>query len=68
MGVSRSAGRVARSRIVSALAARRLACARLSGSAVLIAVGLENQETTFRPGTKGRAFRGATLIRRCRTS
>ncbi len=24
-------------------------------------------ETTLRPGTKGRAFRGATLIRRCRT-
>ena len=24
-------------------------------------------ETTSRPGTKGRAFRGATLIRRCRT-
>jgi hypothetical protein len=23
--------------------------------------------TTYRPGTKGRAFRGATLIRRCRT-
>src|SRR6185503_9736586 len=23
--------------------------------------------TTVRPGTKGRAFRGATLIRRCRT-
>ena len=25
---------------------------------------LENQERPFRPGTKGRAFRGATLIRR----
>src|SRR3954454_19931118 len=29
---------------------------------------LENQETTVRPGTKGRAFRGATLLRRCRTA
>ena len=36
IGVSRSAGRVARSRIVSALAARRWACARLIGSAVVI--------------------------------
>ena len=66
-GVSRSAGRVARSRIVSALAARRWACARLSGSAVVIAVGLGESRTTFVSGTKGRAFRGATLIRRCRT-
>ena len=64
MGVSRSAGRVARSRIVSALAARRLVCARLIGSLVVIAVGLWNQERPFVPGTKGRAFRGATLIRR----
>ena len=67
MGVSRSAGRVARSRIVSALAARRWACARLIGSAVVIAVGLGESRTTFVSGTKGRAFRGATLIRRCRT-
>ena len=67
IGVSRSAGRVARRRIVSALAARRCACARLIGSAVVIAVGLGESRTTFVSGTKGRAFRGATLIRRCRT-
>ena len=58
---------MARSRIVSALAARRWVCARLIGSAVVIAVGLGNQERPFVSGTKGRAFRGATLIRRCRT-
>src|SRR6185436_16076329 len=28
---------------------------------------LGESRTTFVPGTKGRAFRGATLIRRCRT-
>ena len=67
MGVSRSAERVARRRIVSALAARRFACARLIGSPVVIAVGLGESRTTFVSGTKGRAFRGATLIRRCRT-
>ena len=64
MGVSRSAGRVARSRIVSALAASRLVCARLIGSLVVIAVGLRIKKRPFVPGTKGRAFRGATLIRR----
>ena len=52
---------------MSALAARRWACARLIGSAVVIAVGLGESRTTFVSGTKGRAFRGATLIRRCRT-
>ena len=36
IGVSRSAARVARNRIVSAELARRCACARLSGSAVVI--------------------------------
>ena len=45
MGVSRSAGRVARSRIVSALAAYRLACVRLIGSAVLIARPRESETT-----------------------
>jgi hypothetical protein len=39
--------------------ADRIGCAHRSG--------LENQERPYRPGTKGRAFRGATLIRRCRT-
>src|SRR4029077_17586990 len=53
--------------MVSALAARRWACARLIGSAVVIAVGLGESRTTFVSGTKGRAFRGVTLIRRCRT-
>ena len=37
---------------MSALAARRCACARLIGSAVVIAVGLENQERPFVPGRK----------------
>src|SRR5687767_3650494 len=45
MGVSRSAGRVARRRIVSALAAYRLACVRLIGSAVLIAGPRESRTT-----------------------
>ena len=67
IGVSRSAGRVARRRIVSALAARRCACARLIGSSVVIAYGPRRIKTTFVSGTKGRAFRGATLVRRCRT-
>ena len=66
-GVSRSAGRVARSRTVSASLARRLVWARLSGSVVVIAWASGESQTTVRPGTKGRAFRGATLIRRCRT-
>ena len=48
IGVSRSAGRVARSRIVSALAARRWACARLIGSAVVIAGCLGESRTTVR--------------------
>ena len=47
--------------------ARRLASVRLSGWSVLIALVPRESETTLRPGTKGRAFRGATLIRRCRT-
>jgi hypothetical protein len=66
IGVSRSAGRVARSRTVSAVAESRFAWPRLIGSALVIA-GLENQERPIVSGTKGRAFRGATLIRRCRT-
>ena len=66
MGVSRSAGRVARSRTVSALEASRLASARLIGSVVLIALSWTSgiKKRPVRPGTKGRAFRGATLIRR----
>ena len=64
MGVSRSAGRVARRSIVSALAARRCVCARLIGSAVVIVSASQNQKRPIVLGTKGRAFRGATLIRR----
>src|SRR5262245_4444796 len=67
MGVSRSAGRVARNRMVSVFGARRLASVRLSGWSVLIALVPRESETTLRPGTQGRAFRGATLIRSCRT-
>src|SRR5688572_9015085 len=52
MGVSRSAGRVARRRIVSALAAYRLACARLIGSAVLIAGPRESRNDLTVPGRK----------------
>ena len=50
-GVSRSAGRVARRRSVSALAARRFAWARLSGSVVGASsrAGLGESRTTFRP-------------------
>ena len=66
IGVSRSAGRVARRRTVSALAESRLAWPRLIGSRSGHRWPRESR-TTDRPGTKGRAFRGATLIRRCRT-
>ena len=77
-GVSRSAARVARSNSVSALPASRFAWVRLSGS-VIVTCGAsggssprlrespENQNDLSSSGTKGRAFRGATLIRQCRT-
>src|SRR5436190_1711153 len=42
MGVSRSAGRVARSRIVSALEARRFASPRLSGSFTVIGLASDS--------------------------
>ncbi len=48
IGVSRSAGRVARRRSVSALLASRLAWLRLSGSGVVIA-GPRESDTTDRP-------------------
>ena len=69
-GVSRSAGRVARRSSVSALPASRFAWVRLSGSVSGHVRRLRwsmNQNDLSSPGTKGRAFRGATLIRRCRT-
>ena len=69
IGVSRSADRVARRSIVSALPASRFAWVRLSGS-VMVTCGASGGPESKRPlvsGTKGRAFRGATLIRRCRT-
>ena len=75
IGVSRSALRVARSRIVSAVPARRLASVRLSGSVIgsvlrwLVRSGAggarESRNDLRLLGTKGRAFRGATLVRRC---
>jgi hypothetical protein len=68
IGVSRSAVRVARRRIVSAEPARRFVSRRLSGSAAVMRGrrlrASRESETTFVSGTKGRAFRGATLIRR----
>ena len=68
MGVSRSAERVARSSSVSAFAASRFAWVRLSGSRRWSrAAPPVNQNDLSSSGTKGRAFRGATLIRHCRT-
>ena len=53
---------------MSASRARRFASVRLSGSVVSSSsAASKNQERPFVSGTKGRAFRGATLIRRCRT-
>ena len=68
IGVSRSASRVARSRTVSYSAARRLASAREIGSSMSVGnVVSRNRNDPSSPGTKGRAFRGATLFRLCRT-
>ena len=55
---------------MSALAARRLRlrqAERVGCASSLVGWPRENQERPFVSGTKGRAFRGATLIRRCRT-
>ena len=40
---------------------------RVRGGHVRASGASENQKRPFVPGTKGRTFRGATLIRRCRT-
>ncbi len=52
IGVSRSAGRVARSRIVSALAVSRLAWLRLMGSGLVIAGPRESRNDRSSPGRK----------------
>src|SRR5215470_1411375 len=57
MGVSRSAGRVARSSSVSALDARRFASPRLSGSVVaIVAASLRPVVRAVRPGNQKRPF------------
>ena len=68
MGVSRSAARVARSRIVSVFGGEALGLGQADRFVRAHRDRAPESETTFVSGTKGRAFRGATLIRRCRTS